>query len=102
MPGLTSVVGSIVCVGDLMVDVLARLAGPLAIGSDTPAPVCIQPGGSAANTACWLGFLGASVVFAGRVGDDAFGREAVSALQAAGARTQVAVDRQLPTGCAWC
>lgn len=81
-----------------MVDVLARLPGPLAVGSDTPAPVSFQPGGSAANTACWLGFLGAPVVFAGRVGDDAFGREAVSALQAAGVRTRVAVDRQLPTG----
>ena len=96
--GSISQLGSIVCVGDVMVDVLARLPGPLAVGSDTPAPVSLQPGGSAANTACWLGFLGASVVFAGRVGDDAFGRDAVSALQAAGVRTQVAVDRQLPTG----
>jgi ribokinase len=90
--------GSIVCVGDLMVDVLARLPGPLAVGSDTPAPVSFQAGGSAANTACWLGFLGALVLFAGRVGDDPFGRDAVSELQAAGVHTRVSVDRQLPTG----
>jgi ribokinase len=90
--------GSIVCVGDLMVDVLARLPGPLAVGSDTPAPVSFGHGGSAANTASWLGFLDAPVVFAGRVGNDPFGDDAVSALRAAGVRTRVAVDRQLPTG----
>jgi ribokinase len=90
--------GSIVCVGDVMVDVSARLPGPLAVGSDTPAPVSFGHGGSAANTACWLGFLGASVLFAGRVGDDPFGRDAVRALRAAGVRTQVAVDHRLPTG----
>jgi sugar/nucleoside kinase (ribokinase family) len=90
--------GSIVCVGDVMVDVHARLPGPLAVGSDTPAPVRFLPGGSAANTACWLASLGVPVLFAGRVGDDPAGRDAVAALQAAGVRTRVAVDRDLPTG----
>jgi ribokinase len=92
------VAGSIVCVGDVMVDVLAPLTGPLAVGSDTPAPVTFQPGGSAANTACWLGFLSAPVMFAGRVGDDAFGRDAVAALHSAGVRTRVSIDPKLPTG----
>jgi ribokinase len=90
--------GSIVCVGDVMVDVLAPLSGPLAIGSDTPAPVTFRPGGSAANTACWLGFLSAPAVFAGRVGDDPFGRDAVAALHSAGVRTRVSIDSKLPTG----
>jgi sugar/nucleoside kinase (ribokinase family) len=90
--------GTIVCVGDVMVDVLARLPGPLAIGSDTPAQVRVSPGGSAANTACWLAWLSVPVLFAGRVGDDPAGREAVAALQDAGVRTRVAVDATLPTG----
>lgn len=90
--------GSIVCVGDVMVDVLAPLSGPLAIGSDTPAPITFQPGGSAANTACWLSFLGAPAVFAGRVGNDPFGRDAVAALRSAGVRTRVSVDLEVPTG----
>ena len=90
--------GSIVCVGDVMLDVLARLPGPLAVGSDTPAPVRLLAGGSAANTACWLASLGVAVVFAGRVGDDPAGRDAVATLHAAGVRTRVAVDPQLPTG----
>lgn len=90
--------GTIVCLGDVMADVLARLPGPLAIGSDTPAPIAFRPGGSAANTACWLASLGAPVLFAGRVGDDPAGRDAVAALQAAGVRTRVSVDPVLPTG----
>ena len=90
--------GIIVCVGDLMVDVHARLPGPLAVGSDTPAPVSFLPGGSAANTACWLAWLGVPVLFAGRVGDDPAGRDAVLALQAAGVRTRVATDPLAPTG----
>lgn len=93
-----SVTGSIVCVGDLMVDVHARLPGPLAISSDTPAPVHFLPGGSAANTACWLAWLGVPVLFAGRIGDDPAGRDAVAAIQAAGVRTRVATDPTLPTG----
>jgi ribokinase len=92
------VTGLIICVGDLMVDVHARLPGPLAIGSDTPAPVHFLPGGSAANTACWLASLGVPVLFAGRVGDDPAGRDAVLALQAAGVRTRVATDPSAPTG----
>jgi len=90
--------GSIVCVGDVMLDVLARLPGPLAFGSDTPAPVRLAAGGSAANTACWLASLGVAVLFAGRVGDDPAGRDAVATLQAAGVHTRVAVDPRLPTG----
>lgn len=90
--------GSIICLGDVMADVLARLPGRLAVGSDTPAPIAFRPGGSAANTACWLASLGAPVLFAGRVGNDPAGLEAVAALHAAGVRTRVSVDPVLPTG----
>ena len=41
------------CLGDLMVDVVARLFGPLAEGSDSPAVISYVGGGSAANTAAW-------------------------------------------------
>jgi len=88
----------IVCLGDVMLDVLAQLPGPLAIGSDTPAPVEFAPGGSAANTAAWLAWLGAPVSFSGRIGDDAFGAEAVAALRRLGVLTRVAIDFERPTG----
>ena len=81
-----------------MIDIIATLPSALATGSDTPAPITLQGGGSAANTACWLSFLGAPAVFAGRVGDDPFGRDAVAALHSAGVRTRVSIDPTLPTG----
>lgn len=90
--------GSILCVGDVMQDVLVQLAVPLVPGSDTPATVSYSPGGSAANTACWLGWLGAPVSFAGRVGDDPAGQQAVAELRRFNVRPAVTVDPGLATG----
>jgi ribokinase len=89
----------VVCVGDLMVDVLARLPGPLAVGSDTPAPVEFLGGGAAANVAAWLSAAGTAATFVGRVGKDAAGADAVADLQRAGVTTVVSVDETRPTGC---
>ena len=65
---------TLVVLGDLMVDVIARAQGPLARGSDTPASVSLQGGGSGANVAAWAAALGTPVGFACRVGDDVPGR----------------------------
>jgi sugar/nucleoside kinase (ribokinase family) len=88
----------VVCVGDLMVDVLARLPGPLAPGSDTPAVVEFTGGGAAANVATWLVTAGARATFVGRTGDDPLGQQAVAELEAAGVEPVVTVDASRPTG----
>lgn len=90
--------GRVVCLGDVMLDVLAVLPGPLQHASDTPAPVTLGHGGSAANTAAWLAFCGVPSYFAGRVGDDAFGREAVRALLDQGVFPLVSTDPDAATG----
>jgi ribokinase len=90
--------GRIVCLGDVMVDVLAVLGRPLAVGSDTPAPISYAHGGSAANTSAWLASVGAAASFVGKIGDDAFGREAVNTLTAQGVSVSVAIDPTTPTG----
>ena len=90
--------GRVVCLGDVMLDVAAVLPGPLALGSDTPAPISFCHGGSAANTAAWLASLGVPCVFAGRVGDDSFGRSAVAELRSYGVQPRVSVDPDTPTG----
>lgn len=89
---------TIVVIGDVMVDVIARVNGPPIVGSDTPASVSMRHGGSAANTAAWLGHLGAPVVFVGCVGDDAQGREAASALRGVGVVPRMAVSDVAATG----
>jgi len=88
----------VVCVGDVMTDVLAVARAPLAAGSDTASRVVVAGGGAAANTAAWLAVAGHPVTFVGRVGDDVFGRTAVAELTATGVSVRAAVDRGHPTG----
>jgi ribokinase len=88
----------IVCLGDVMIDVVALLPGPLAAGSDTPAPIAVFGGGAAANVAAWCVAVGGSATFLGRVGDDALGHRAVQELESAGADVRVQYDPQRPTG----
>jgi sugar/nucleoside kinase (ribokinase family) len=91
-------VSRIVVVGDVMVDVVARLSGPLASASDAPAVIRLHGGGSAANTAAWLVAAGAEPVLIGRIGDDERGRRAREELRLAGVDARLAVDPELPTG----
>jgi sugar/nucleoside kinase (ribokinase family) len=88
----------VVVVGDLMLDVAARMAAPLAVGSDTPARVRSRPGGAGANVAAWLAVAGAPVTLVARAGDDDAARGAVARLAGHGVRPAVAVDPSLPTG----
>jgi sugar/nucleoside kinase (ribokinase family) len=90
-------VSVIVCLGDVMVDVVAHLSGPLAVGSDRAARTALHGGGSAANTASWLAAAGAEAVLIGRVGADLLGTWSLAQLGrelAAG----VGVDPSAPTG----
>jgi ribokinase len=84
--------------GDLMVDVIARMAGALSRGSDTPAQVSVTGGGSGANVAAWAAWLGAAVAVVCRVGDDQRGRHAVEELRLAGVNVHADVDPERPTG----
>jgi sugar/nucleoside kinase (ribokinase family) len=93
--------GRVVCVGDLMVDVVALLPGrldALAVGSDTPAPIDVISGGAGANTAAWLVHAGARSAFVGCAGDDVWGRGAVAELAAIGVETHVRLLPDAPTG----
>jgi sugar/nucleoside kinase (ribokinase family) len=88
----------IVVLGDVMVDVVARLSGPLAAASDAPAVIRFHGGGSAANAAAWLAAAGAEPVLVGCIGDDERGRQAREQLRAGGVDARLAVDPELPTG----
>ena len=77
------------CVGDLMVDVVARLFGPLVEGSDSPGVISYVGGGSAANTAAWLTRVGETTTFIGAIGDDPAGQSQVESLHRLGCRRQV-------------
>jgi ribokinase len=84
--------------GDVMVDVVARLDGPLVEGSDSPAAITYVGGGSAANTAAWLAAAGARSTFVGVAGDDLPGRAQVAALAAIGVDVRLRLDAERTTG----
>jgi sugar/nucleoside kinase (ribokinase family) len=72
----------LVCaLGDLTLDVVVRLGGPIAVQGDTDAEIVLAPGGQAANVAAWAASLGASARFVGRTGDDEAGSLARTALR---------------------
>lgn len=89
--------GRVVVMGDVIDDVLVRPHGPVRPGTDTAATIVVTAGGSAANTAAWLGRLGIPVDFHGRVGIGDAERHAAD-LQRHGVRAFLGEDPDLPTG----
>ncbi len=70
----------LVTLGDLLLDVTVRLAGPLNAGADTTAETRLGAGGQAANVAAWAASLGADVRFVGKLAADEAGRIASAEL----------------------
>jgi sugar/nucleoside kinase (ribokinase family) len=87
----------ILVIGDVMDDLVVRPLGRIVPRSDTPADMQRHPGGSGANTAAWLGHLGAAVRFAGRVGLADLRRHA-SALERCGVDARLVGDSRISTG----
>src|ERR687886_318979 len=64
----------VVCLGDLLLDVVVRLDEPLSPGADAVATTHAGAGGQAANVAAWAGALGADARFVGKRAADVAGR----------------------------
>jgi sugar/nucleoside kinase (ribokinase family) len=88
----------VVVVGDLIYDLLVRIEGSVAFGTDTFAPIHAVAGGSGANAAAWLASLGIKTDFVGRVGDDVLGEALATELKEAGVTPHLARDLSLGTG----
>jgi sugar/nucleoside kinase (ribokinase family) len=78
------------CLGDLVEDIIVRLAGPVNVASDTHAQISARRGGSAANVAVRAATLGHPVRFLGQVGIDAIGTALLAELEADGVDTTMA------------
>lgn len=70
--------------GDLLLDVIVRLDGPIAEDTDTYGSTRVGPGGQAANVAAWVAALGGSARFIGKRGLDPAGRLLVEELRSRG------------------
>src|SRR5947209_7301551 len=85
-----------VVVGDLLLDVLLL---PELTHSEQPAGMLARSGGSAANTAAWMGHLGSPVLFVGCVGPDGIGDMLRAELRLEGVQTEVRSVAGMETGC---
>ena len=86
-------------VGDVGLDIVAKLAGDVVFGQDTRAAVTVAPGGAGGNTAAWLARHDVGVSLIARVGSDEAGRTAETELRAAGIDCRFAIDPVLRTCC---
>jgi sugar/nucleoside kinase (ribokinase family) len=87
----------VLIVGDVIDDLIVVPDGPVRLDTDTTSRITRNPGGSAANTAAWLGWLGADVDFVGRVGAGDAERHARE-LADAGVTAHLSEDPTLGTG----
>lgn len=87
----------IVVVGDVMNDIVVVPRGPLRADTDTDARIQPRPGGSAANTAAWLGSLDAPVDFVGSAGAAEYPWH-VDVLRQSGVEPHVQAVPGVPTG----
>jgi ribokinase len=88
----------IICIGELMTDVVALLNDEITYGSDTPVKITYNGGGAAANVASWLGVKGADVTLVARVGEDASGVDAVREVERCKVKSAVVADPRSATG----
>ncbi len=86
----------ILLAGDVVDDIGVLPLEPVTPHSDTRSQIRMTAGGSAANSAAWLGFLGAKARFFGKVGSDGFGRHG-EALREHHVDPRLALDPTLPT-----
>ena len=88
----------VVVLGDLVYDLLARIEGPVAFGTDTFAPIHAVGGGSGANAAAWLASLGIETHLVARIGDDVLGEVLVDELRSVEVTVHLARDPSIGTG----
>lgn len=88
----------IVVVGDLVLDVVLVPDRDLERGTDVTGRVALRQGGSASNTARWLGRLGMRPALVCAVGRDATGRSLVADVAADGVDVRAVHVAGAPTG----
>lgn len=88
---------AVLVIGDVVDDCVVHPLGPPTPDSDTPAEIVTSPGGSGANVACWLGWHGVPVRFAGRVGAHDVDRHR-RVFAAHGVQAHLGGDQEQPTG----
>jgi len=87
---------SLLCIGDVMLDVVAIIRDKINYGSDTPSKISTHGGGAAGNVAAWARVSGAPTHILARVGNDFAGIAVLSEFDSLG----ITHDRSIVSGAA--
>jgi ribokinase len=87
-PGADGPALSVVCVGDVMLDVIVTAPTGLVPDDDTPAGITFAAGGQAANVAAWVTALGARACVVGPWSSSGHGSLVLDALRAQGVQVR--------------
>ena len=68
----------VLCIGDVMLDVVVSLQAPVNYGEDTPSKITTHSGGAAGNVASWIVHTGMAASIVARVGNDSAGAAIIS------------------------
>ena len=79
MPLVTS--QKVLCIGDVMLDVVVALQAPINYGEDTPSKITTHGGGAAGNVASWIAHTGIAASIVARIGNDSAGAALISEFQ---------------------
>lgn len=74
----------LLCIGDVMLDVVAIIRDKINYGSDTPSKISTHGGGAAGNVAAWAKISGAPTHIVARVGNDFAGIAVLSEFDSLG------------------
>ena len=68
----------VLCIGDVMLDVVVKLQGAINYGEDTASKITTHGGGAAGNVASWIAHTGTHATIVARVGNDSAGSALIS------------------------
>jgi len=68
----------VLCIGDVMLDVVVKIQGAINYGEDTPSRITTHGGGAAGNVASWIAHAGTGACIVARVGNDSAGAALIS------------------------
>lgn len=88
----------LLCIGDVMLDVVAIIRDKINYGSDTPSKISTHGGGAAGNVAAWAKLSGAPTHIVARVGDDFAGVAVLSEFDSQGITHDRSIIPDVSTG----
>ena len=88
----------VLCIGDVMLDVVVALQAPINYGEDTPSKITTHGGGAAGNVASWITRTGTSASIVARVGNDSAGAALISEFEDLGVDHSTLIKTKDTTG----